>query len=236
MIDTGQSHMQREVLDIARDQKIKRVLLTHHHEDHSGNAAAIKNSYDARVFGHALTQAKMQKPSNILPYQKYIWGKSTPLEIELFPERIETYLGDIVPIHTPGHAKDHTAFFIEDKGILFSGDLFLADNIKFFRSDEEVKTQILSLKKILKLDFDMLLCGHHPKPEKGKTHIRNKLNFLEELEYNTIRCYKKGYSVKAIFKILSLKEDYFIKYFCFGNVSMLNGVRSVVRYCKEHNL
>jgi len=233
MIDTGQFHMQKEVLNIARDHRIKRVLLTHHHEDHSGNAAIIKQNLNARVFGHPLTKIKMQATSKILPYQKYMWGKATRLTIEILPEKIKTDLGDIIPIHTPGHAKDHTSFFIRDKGILFSGDLFLADKIKFFRSDEVVRTQILSLKKILTLDFDMLLCGHHPKPAKGKIHIKNKLDFLEKFEGNVIKFHQKGYSVKQIFNALKLKENYFIKYFCFGNVSMINGVRSVVRYCKE---
>jgi len=55
MIDTGQSHMQKEVIEIAGDHKIKRIFLTHHHEDHSGNAAAIRRGYNATVFGHPST-------------------------------------------------------------------------------------------------------------------------------------------------------------------------------------
>ncbi|NIA19713.1 MAG: MBL fold metallo-hydrolase [Xanthomonadaceae bacterium] len=231
MIDTGQSHMQKEVLEIAGEHKIKRIVLTHHHEDHSGNAAAIKLNYGATVYGHPLTREKMKTPFKIPLYQKYVWGKSTPLEMELFPEKIESVLGEMVPVHTPGHAKDHTVFFLKDAGVLFPGDLYLADKIKFFRSDEEVGTQILSLKKILELDFDVLLCSHYPKLENGKKRIESKLAFLEELYGNTIRFYEKGYSEKQIFKALELKEDYFVKYFCFGNVSMLNGVRSILRQC-----
>jgi len=136
----------------------------------------------------------------------------------------------MVFVHTPGHSKDHTAFFLKDAGVLFSGDLYLADKIKFFRSDEDLGAQIRSLKKILKLDFDMLLCCHYPKQEQGKKRIQNKLAFLEELYGNIIRFWEKGYSEKQIFSALNLKEDYFIKYFCFGNVSMINGVRSAVRH------
>jgi len=187
MIDTGQSHMQKEVLKIAGDHNIKRIFLTHHHEDHSGNAAAIKLGYDTTVFGHPLTKEKMKVSFHILSYQKYVWGKSAPLKIELVPKKIETALGEMVPVHTPGHSKDHTAFFLKDEGVLFSGDLYLADKIKFFR-------------------------------------------FLEELYGNIIMFWEKGYSEKQIFSALKLKEDYFIKYFCFGNVSMINGVKSVVRH------
>ncbi len=230
LIDTGQSHMQKEVLQIAEDHNIKKIFLTHHHEDHSGNAAAIKWSNDAAVFGHPLTKEKMTAPFKILPYQKYVWGKSAPVTTEPFPQKIETALGEMVPVHTPGHSKDHTAFLLKEAGVLFSGDLYLADKIKFFRSDEDVGTQIISLKKILKLDFDTLLCNHYPKLEQGKDRIENKLAFLEELYGNIIRLWKRGYSEKKIFDTLKLKESYFIKYFCFGNVSMINGVRSVVRH------
>ena len=233
MIDTGQSHMQKEVLEIAKNHQIKKVVLTHHHEDHSGNAAAVKLNCGAMVYGHALTKEKMKTSFQILPYQKYVWGKSTPLVIELFPKTIKTPLGEMVPVHTPGHAKDHTAFFLKHAGILFSGDLYLADKIKFFRSDEDVNAQILSLKKILKLDFDTLLCSHYPKLKNGKRRIQSKLEFLEELEGNIIRLYEKGCSVKQIFRTLKLKESYSTKYFCFGNVSMINGVKSVARHYTE---
>ncbi|MEN8211389.1 MAG: MBL fold metallo-hydrolase, partial [Thermodesulfobacteriota bacterium] len=52
MIDAGFSHMQKEALEIAKEHNIKRVFLTHHHEDHSGNAAIIKREVDADVYGH----------------------------------------------------------------------------------------------------------------------------------------------------------------------------------------
>ena len=232
MIDTGLSHIQKEILRIAGNHKIKRVFLTHHHEDHSGNAAVIKNKINAEVYGHSLTIEKMFAPFKILPYQKYMWGKATPLSVKPLLKNIETDLGTMIPVHTPGHSKDHTVYFIKDAGVLFSGDLYLADKIKFFRSDEDLGIQITSLKKVLKLDFQTLLCAHHPKVEHGKKHIENKLGFLEDLYGNIVALWEKGYSEKQIFKALNLKEERFIKYFCFGNVSMINGVKSVIRHYK----
>jgi glyoxylase-like metal-dependent hydrolase (beta-lactamase superfamily II) len=230
MVDTGQSHMRKEALEIARDNGIKRIILTHHHEDHSGNAAAIKRETGTEVYGHLLTVEKMSALFKILPYQKYVWGKAGPLKIEPVPETIETNLGEMIPVHTPGHSKDHTVYFIKNAGILFSGDLYLADKIKFFRSDENMGTQIESLKKILKLEFQILLCSHYPKLENGRERIAQKLLFLEDLYGSIIALWEKGMPEKQIFKTLRLKEDYFTKYFCFGNVSMLNGVRSAVRH------
>ncbi len=233
MIDTGLSHMQKEVLALAKENRVKRVVLTHHHEDHSGNASALKEAYGARVYGHALTIEKMVRPSRILPYQTYVWGKARPLEVEPFPEKIDTALGVMVPVHTPGHSKDHTAFFIKEAGILFPGDVYLADRIKYFRADECLGTEIESLQRILTLKFDMLLCSHFPRAEKGRRRIRAKLAFLEDLYGGIVDLWEKGLPEKEIFRALGLKEDHFIRLFCFGNVSMMNGVRSVLRHYQK---
>lgn len=233
MIDTGLSHMQKEVLKIAEENRIRRIVLTHHHEDHSGNARAVKLALGIKVFGHPMTVEKMARPFRILPYQKLVWGKAMPLHVDPFPEKMETSLGRMVPVHTPGHSKDHTAFFIEAAGILFSGDLYLADRIKYFRADECLGTEIESLKKVLKLEFDTLLCSHFPKPENGRKRIEAKLSFLEDLYGSIVELWEKGIPEKEIFKALCLKEDHLIRIFCFGNVSMMNGVRSAVRHYKN---
>lgn len=82
LIDTGQSHMQQHALDAIGDLPVHHILLTHHHEDHSGNAAAFKKQSGARVVGHARTAAKLQKGYRILPYQNMIWGRAAPVCME----------------------------------------------------------------------------------------------------------------------------------------------------------
>jgi glyoxylase-like metal-dependent hydrolase (beta-lactamase superfamily II) len=62
MIDTGLSHMGKEVAGIAQQNKIDRIYLTHHHEDHSGNAAHINKSIGADVYGHRLTAENLKNP------------------------------------------------------------------------------------------------------------------------------------------------------------------------------
>lgn len=55
----------------------------------------------------------MAAPSRILPYQKYMWGKAEPLVTEVVPNIIETKLGEMVPVYTPGHSIDHMAYYIK---------------------------------------------------------------------------------------------------------------------------
>ena len=231
MMDTAQSHMQKEILQIASDHNIRRVYLTHYHEDHSGNANAIKQRLKADIYGCDKTIRKMTSSLKILPYQKYMWGKATPVNIEPAPpNKIETIFGEMVSVYTPGHSKDHTSYLIKDEGILFSGDLYLGEKIKYFRSDEDMGSQIESLKKILSLDFETLLCSHSPKRKNGKNYIQSKLDFLENLYGNITLLWEQGIPEKQIFRSLKLKEDYLTKLICFGNVSMFNGVRSAIKH------
>ena len=236
MVDTGQSHMENEALAVAGSLNVRRIFLTHHHEDHSGNAAALHNTLGAVVYGHDLTREKLRAPYPILPYQKYIWGRTTPVAITPLPEKIDTPLGRMVPIHTPGHAKDHTLYFLRDRGIVFSGDLYLGDKIKFFRSDEDVAIEIASLKKVAALDFDTMFCAHNPRQKNGREHILAKLDFLENLYGNIVLLWDNGLTEHEIFRELKLREAWFTKCFCFGNVSMINGLRSIIRHHSAHRL
>lgn len=229
LIDTGQSHMRKAVLDIAEAYSVKSVLLTHHHEDHSGNAEAVKRALKIPVFAHPATIDKMSKPYRVFPYQRWIWGVNTPLSADPLPGEIfESRHLKFQAVHTPGHSKDHTVYLEINHGWLFSGDLYLGDRIKYFRADEKIADQIASLKKILACDFDALFCGHRPRPKKGKDYLAAKLGFLEDFYGRVSELADQGLDDKTVMQSLELKEQWLVRLMCFGNVSMRNMVRSAM--------
>ena len=132
IIDSGQSNMRKYVLDSFRNKRPNSILLTHYHEDHSGNAYPLSQFYKTDVFGHALTSCKMAAHRRILPYQRYIWGNSEDVKVKPLEATFESEHFTFRPVHTPGHSKDHTVYLEEKNGWLFSGDLFLGERIKFF--------------------------------------------------------------------------------------------------------
>ena len=228
VIDSGQHHMAKAVRGLFRDKFPSRIVLTHHHEDHSGNAAMIGNLHSIPVLGHQLTAVKMASGFPILPYQRLVWGKAPPLNVTPLERIIETDRFAFTPVHTPGHSKDHTVFLEKHHGWLFSGDLYLGDRIKFFRSDEHFSDQIASLKKILLYDFDSLFCAHNPCLKGAKLKIRNKLQFLEDLYGRIRKLVAKGLSQKAVIKKLDPKNDRRGKWITMGNASFANMVRSAM--------
>jgi len=228
LIDTGQRHMQKAFIEIVNDAKIEQVLLTHYHEDHSGNASTIKKIKGAPVFGHEKTIKKLETGFNILPYQIVVWGRAEPVDVEPFPARIESNRLCLFPVHTPGHSKDHTVFYDKENGRLFSGDLYLGSHIKYFRADEKIHDTIGSIEKVLALDFDALLCAHRPKPSQGKMYLGQKLEFLKSFSGEVSHLYQKGHDIKSIMSAMGLKEVRWMRFLTNGNVSLQNMIKSVI--------
>lgn len=229
LIDCGQAHLSAEMKRFAGANPVKRLLLTHHHEDHSGNAALIAQTCDAAVLGHRITAQKMENIRPIMPYQHLVWGQSRAVHVTPLPPILEFNRHRFLAIHTPGHSKDHTAYLETEHGWLFSGDLYLGERIKFFRSDEKIDQQIRSLKTVLQYDFDALFCGHNPVLKGGRKKLRGKLDYLEEIFGKVRLLQSEGLPEKEIVRRMDPKKDRFIKYFTMGNACFANMVRSAIR-------
>ena len=156
-------------------------------------------------------------------------GKSEDVKVKPLGAAIESERFTFRPIHTPGHSKDHTVFLEEKNGWLFSGDLYLGERIKYFRSDEKIYDQIDSLKKMRKYDFDALFCAHNPCREEGKPRLAQKLQFLEDIVGRVQQLKEQELSENAIIKLMDPNKDRWVKLMTMGNVSFANMVRSAIR-------
>ena len=57
-IDTALRHMQKEVVNCIARHQVHTIVLTHHHEDHSGNAASLNKTLHIPILGHPATVKK----------------------------------------------------------------------------------------------------------------------------------------------------------------------------------
>lgn len=226
LIDSGIRHVRQPLLKRMTELKPGLILITHHHEDHSGNAGVISRTLGIKVYAHPLAVSILGEPFKIRPYQHVMWGKSDPVDVTPVPEVIETKRCRFRPIHTPGHSIDHTVYLDENSGRLFSGDLYIGERIKFFRADEVFEDQLSSLRHILTYDFDALLCSHRPMMTGGKEAIRRKLVYLENF-YGTVEdLVRKGYSLKAVITQLDRRDERFVKWVTLNNACFSHMARS----------
>lgn len=230
LIDTGQSRLRKQILDTTSSLEIKKIFITHHHEDHSGNILEIKKQQNCKVYTTSKCSALMQNPPNLSFVQKITWGNRPAFKdfiIEDVCIRTDKYNFQLIPI--PGHASDMVALYEANEKWLFSADLYLHHYISYFIDNESMAQQIASLKKILALDFKYMFGGHNPQYDKPKEKLKQKLEFLEDFHFSVTDLHQQGMSADEIFKTMNMKENLLIKIASGGKLSKINMVKSVLR-------
>ncbi|MDB4837744.1 hydroxyacylglutathione hydrolase [Marinomonas sp.] len=118
------------------------ILITHHHNDHTGGVAELRNVMQCEVHGpkhlsHLITHPVLEDDT-----------------VNIFSETFHVF-------ETPGHTLDHLCFFSQqDTPILFCGDTLFKGGCG--RIMEGTATQMLAaMEKIALLPDDTLIYGTH---------------------------------------------------------------------------
>lgn len=106
VVDPGTSEEVLAVLK-AENWQLTEIFLTHHHGDHIGGVAALKQQTGARIYGFT-------GDAHRLP----------PLDVAVEEgSRFEWGGGECEVMHLPGHTLGHIAYYIPQFHWLFSGDV-----------------------------------------------------------------------------------------------------------------
>ena len=228
LIDTGPSNASAEFASILGSVDAYQLLLTHHHEDHTGNAAFAANHLDRPPLAHPLAVPLMRKPSLIPFYRKVVWGSAEAVEAEPLTDELRTPNHTFRVIHTPGHAPDHIALYEPDEKWLFAGDLFLAPRLKVLRSDENVTELISSLRKLLELPDCTLFCQHSGAHASHQKELAQKLDFLLGIQHEAVVMHDEGRTVDETVRALKLEKPG-MKFISRGEFSARNLVSELLR-------
>lgn len=146
-----------------KPEKVAGVILTHAHHDHASGVFIILKKVEPKVYIHRLDT-------------KYIASHLGSNLIKV--EDGDTIVTPKWPLHviwTPGHTAGGICLYTKNDRILFSGDTIFPDGY-YGRYDGEsgsLKAIIESLKRLIKLEVDIMLPGHGmPVLEGAGNHIR----------------------------------------------------------------
>ena len=221
----------RAAVASADDSKLK-VIVSHHHEDHSGNggklAARFRDQLD--VYAPVETAALLSDGYTAELYRNAVWGVPSPYTIlpehQLAPAEDLCYTGwdgaectlQVVP--APGHCSDHHVLVAPDAGVCFTVDLFITSRPLSYRVDECPLTEMESIRNLLAwYDFDTVLCSHRGVVQDGKKALGKRLAHLEEVRERVHRLRDvQGLGIDAITESVAGKED-FIYYYSSGRFS-----------------
>src|SRR5436190_6719024 len=123
--------------------RIRWILCTHTHPDHSPGAAPLKKRTGAEVLAFASRD-----------------GLDVDTEIgESF--RIEATEFRLRALHTPGHASNHLCYLLEEERLLFSGDhIMQGSTVVIAPPDGDMGLYLASLERLKKLRLRAIAPGH----------------------------------------------------------------------------
>ena len=177
LVDAGLPWGVKKIVDYIRsigrhEEEVDTVLMTHSHPDHSGGAPPIRRLTGAGVLAHAQDTKSDDRKGDSLSYMGIFGSTGLPLPfLQRTPVEQIVEDGEILPIqggvrviHTPGHTPGSVCYFLEDGGVLFSGDTLFSNGNAVSRSipfpgynrDDYMR----SLERLAGLEFDVLCGGH----------------------------------------------------------------------------
>ncbi|MGD2113744.1 MAG: MBL fold metallo-hydrolase [Acidobacteriota bacterium] len=138
-------------------RRIGAIWLTHHHPDHVGAVARLRDRLGVPVAAHRLTAERLR-------------GRGIAVDRELADgERIELAGPEgeapvrVRTLHTPGHASGHLCFLEERLGSLLAGDTVSAvSTIVVDPPEGDMDAYIRSLERLIEEEPKMLFPGHGP--------------------------------------------------------------------------
>ncbi len=153
LIDPGpeiESHI--EALLRLVGTRLRWVLCTHMHHDHSPAAHAIHAATRAQLIG-------MPPPQHARHDTRYV-----PQRVLQDGERFDGPGCTLRAVHTPGHASNHLCYLLEEEKLLFTGDhVMQGSTVVIGPPDGSMSAYLDSRETVLALDMVRIAPGHgHP--------------------------------------------------------------------------
>jgi hydroxyacylglutathione hydrolase len=159
------------------DLEIGSIIVTHAHIDHVGAVVGLVDEYACPVLMHAEAEPMLRQ----LPTQAMMmgmrFGKVPSADRHVEDDEI-LEIGDLSlrSLYTPGHAPGHLAFYIEDEGLVLSGDALFAGSIgrvDLPGGSMEVLMRSIEERLLTLPDETLVYPGHGPRTTIGNERTSN---------------------------------------------------------------
>jgi glyoxylase-like metal-dependent hydrolase (beta-lactamase superfamily II)/8-oxo-dGTP pyrophosphatase MutT (NUDIX family) len=129
--------------------RIRWILCTHTHLDHSPAAAALKAATGATVIGQPAPEDSRQDRG------------FAPDRVLANGERVAIGSATLRAMHTPGHASNHLCYMLEETRMLFTGDhVMQGSTVVINPPDGDMRAYLASLERLFAENIAIIAPGH----------------------------------------------------------------------------
>lgn len=162
------------ILDAAGD-RIRWIVCTHTHADHSPAWQAVAAATGAEVIGASPADDMFQddtfKPAKELQHDEVLATDEFTLRA----------------VHTPGHVSNHFCFFLEEEQMLFAGDHIMnGSTVVIVPPSGDMKAYIESLQLLLRYSLKLIAPGHGEVMEDSRAVVEWLVNHRLKRESKVI--------------------------------------------------
>ncbi len=210
LFDAGCMNAYDELCAYTGTPRIKRVFVSHGHEDHYGGCPAFLPR--ARIFAGPITTQILQEPPKLPQFFAFVWGQPVPLtDVVPIPDEIDVGDFSFEVIDLSGHMKEMFGFWEPRQGWLFSADAVpLPSRKRMAMPEENLPKMITRMAQIIALKPKVLFDGHRGPIREPEEHIQTRIDFLTDLQQQIQKLGEEGKTLTQIKDILNFPEPWYL--------------------------
>ncbi|MQA00350.1 MAG: MBL fold metallo-hydrolase [Dehalococcoidia bacterium] len=184
------------------------ILVTHHHFDHSSGGRQLRDLLNADVCINPLDEVLLHTPEESnedLPDEEEITKRAGKWREEALATPVDRTLEDgetvkvggltVHAVHTPGHTAGHNCYFVEELGILFTGDNVLGVGTSAIGPPPrgDMQAYLDSLLRMDELRATLFAPGHGPVVTATREKIKELVDHRATRDRQIIDLIDRGY-------------------------------------------